>query len=385
MAACEAVPATSPSVVARDSGGVVIVESAAPQWEPSARITVEPEPLLDLATVGSGAEHEFFNVVDATRFPDGTIAVAERRAGTIRFFSPSGDFIESVGRSGEGPGEFAGLVSIDALDGDSLLAFDPRTQRVTIYGPRRQVSRVIPLTPQFLRAVHLFDGRALLIMVGLPGATVEGDPGHVRTPGRVLLASLDGEVTDTLASTVGGESVRLEAARALLDARPFFGKNSYLAVLGDRFYLGDSDAMQFQVHGPDGRLERIARAPGYDLALTAGQLDAEIATRLEINSTPRNRELIDRLPVPPNRPAYADLKVDLEGNVWLAEHNGWFRNLIGPEPRKWEVFGPGGEWLGSVELPARFQVFEIGSDYVLGLLRDDVDIERPQLLRLNRP
>jgi len=311
--------------------------------------------------------------------------VAERRAGTIRFYSPAGDLTGSVGRRGEGPGEFAGLRNIDALGGDSLLAFDPRTQRVTIYDPRHEVSKIIPLVPQFLQAARLFEGDALLVMVGLAGEFVDSDPGHVRTPGRVLRVSLGGEVTDTLAVTAGIEGVRLEGQRGLTDARPLFGKNSYLAVLGDQFYIGDADAMQVQVYGPDGRLERIMRVPGYDLTTTPEQVDAEIAARLELNDSPANRTLIDMLPVPPVRPAYADLQVDPDGDVWLAEHRGWFNDFLGTEPRVWEVFNPAGGWLGTVELPARFQVFEIGRDYVLGLLRDATDVERPQILRLTRP
>jgi len=341
--------------------------------------------VLDLASVGSGSDHEFFGVADATRLSDGTIAVAERRAGTIRFYSPDGDLTGSVGRRGEGPGEFAGLRSVDALDGDSLLAFDPRTQRVTIYDPTHEVSKIIPLVPQFLQAARLFEGDRLLVMAGLAGEFVESDAGHVRTPGRVLGVSLDGVVADTLAATAGPESVRLEGEGRIADARPLFGKNSYLAVRGDRFYIGDAEAMQLQVHGPDGSLERIMRVPDYDLTATPEQVDAEIAARLEVNDSPRNRRLIDLLPVPPVRPAYADLEVDPDGDVWLARHRGWFNNLLGREPRKWEVFNPEGAWHGTVELPARFQVFEIGFDYVLGLLRDETDIEHPQLLRLNRP
>jgi hypothetical protein len=54
------------------------------------------------------------------------------------------------------------------------------------------------------------------------------------------------------------------------------------------------------------------------------------------------------------------------------------------EPRKWEVFDPAGAWLGTLSTPARFSVLEIGRDYVLGVRRDDLDVEHVQVLRLRR-
>ena len=54
------------------------------------------------------------------------------------------------------------------------------------------------------------------------------------------------------------------------------------------------------------------------------------------------------------------------------------------ESTDWEVFSPAGEWLGSVRTPARFTVFEIGEDYVLGSWRDNMDVEHVQVLRLKR-
>jgi len=382
IVACSADRGTTTPVVVRDSAGVVIVESSAPQWDLGAGITIDPAPILDLASVGEGPEHEFFSVVDAARLSDGTIAVAETRSGTIKFFTAVGEYEETVGRAGDGPGEFARLRSLDVFDGDALFVFDPRAQRVTIYDSRRRVSRIVPLAPQFLRAARPAGEDALLLVVGRPADMTDSDPGHVRTPGRVLRVTLEGNVADTLAETSGSESVSMEGG--IVDARPLFGKNSYLAVRDDRFYLGHADALQFQIHGPDGRLERIVRVPTYDLTLDEALVGAEISTRLELNPSPRSRERIDKLPVPTVRPAYADLLVDALGFVWLAQHNGWFNNRIGDAPRVWEVFGPKGEWLGPVTIPARFQVFAIGSDYVLGLFRDDVDIERPQLLRLHR-
>ena len=57
------------SVSRRDSAGIAIVESGSPRWGAGDGWTIDPQPLVDLATSGAGANHEFFRVVDAMR-PD---------------------------------------------------------------------------------------------------------------------------------------------------------------------------------------------------------------------------------------------------------------------------------------------------------------------------
>ena len=82
--------------------------------------------------------------------------------------------------------------------------------------------------------------------------------------------------------------------------------------------------------------------------------------------------------------------MDTEGYVWLEVYRhrkaGFVPLEFAPQQQgsDWNVFSPAGEWLGSVRLPARFEVFEIGWDYVLGRKLDEEDVPHPQLLRLDR-
>ncbi len=113
-------------------------------------------------------------------------------------------------------------------------------------------------------------------------------------------------------------------------------------------------------------------------------MDDERDGRLGPNPPPRRREAFSRLPVPDSKPAYTRILVDSEGCIWAEEYRHVWLSLRSNRPRSWNVFGPQGEWLGSVRLPAPFAVFEIGADYILGVSRDDSDVEHVQLLRLNR-
>jgi len=382
LSSCADAPSIPPNST-RDSAGVTIVESAAPAWDAGNGWTVDREPLLDLSTAGTGEAHEFYSVQDAIRLADGSLVVGAR-AGDIRIFSASGSFLGSVGGRGEGPGEFQMVTSLHVTPGDSILAFDGRARRVTVIGPDRTVERIVPIALPLPRRFTPLDRVTWLVAVPPLDDDLTPDARIYRTPMPVIRVSREGALRDTVATVAGPEGVFLEVSSGLADARPIFGRDAHLAVRGGRFLLGSAETMEYRIHAPDGSLERIVRVPDYDLTLDEGMLDAERAARLGMNSSPGSRELLSLLPTPSARPAYSELRVDSEGCVWAAEHNGEFVHMLGPEPRDWEVFGPDDAWLGSVRLPARFNVLDIGRDYVLGVFRDDLDVERVQMLRLHR-
>jgi hypothetical protein len=65
--------------------------------------------------------------------------------------------------------------------------------------------------------------------------------------------------------------------------------------------------------------------------------------------------------------------------VWVeAYRTPWELN-----PR-WDVFTPEGVWLGSVNTPNRFTIHQIANDFVLGVWRDDSDIEYIRMFNLVR-
>ena len=52
---------------------------------------------------------------------------------------------------------------------------------------------------------------------------------------------------------------------------------------------------------------------------------------------------------------------------------------------RWLTFAPDGKLVGRFQLPDRMQVMEIGADYLLGLYRDDMEVEYLRLYDLTRP
>jgi len=80
---------------------------------------------------------------------------------------------------------------------------------------------------------------------------------------------------------------------------------------------------------------------------------------------------------PPTMPAYSALVVDAGGNVWLQHYEP-----VPGESARWTVFDSAGVMLGSVRMPSRFLVHQIGEDFVLGRWRDASDVEQVLLYEL---
>lgn len=367
-----------PLTVQRDSAGITIVESFGPAWGDSAHWRVDPEPLLDLAESGTGDPHNFYQVRDVKRLPDGGIVVVNRGSNEIRTFSADGSFVGAAGGHGEGPGEFTNLQQVEVV-GDSLLARDIRS-RVTLFGRDLQHIRTMQIVDDVTDIRHVGDG-TLIVRAVTHYPEVYG---VIRPPEVLLSYDVEGVRLDSIGPTPGSEMYVAE----MLSGPPLFGKESVLDTHGGRIFTGSSDEMQIKEISASGETVRILRIPDYALALTPDQVAVERNARLDIPLPPGVTSLppffvqaIEDMPSPETRPAYADILVDPTVAVWLRPFLGQSERG-GPE--HWVVLASDGAWLGSVEIPASFRVTEVGEDEILGVWTSELDVQHPQVLRLNR-
>ena len=70
-------------------------------------------------------------------------------------------------------------------------------------------------------------------------------------------------------------------------------------------------------------------------------------------------------------PLYGSPFADADGNVWLPS----YRLAYPEEGSPYTVISSDGEWLGQVQTPPRFRILDVAGGLVLGVLRDDMDVE----------
>ncbi|MEX2531055.1 MAG: hypothetical protein WD960_09815 [Gemmatimonadota bacterium] len=108
--------------------------SAHGELSPGAPLSVAEHPSLSLGEGAGDPDQEFHQVGVPFFLDDGRLAVPLGSGPEIRVFYRDGNLSETLGREGEGPGEFTRLSAAWAR-GDTVEALDVRQARVTRFLP----------------------------------------------------------------------------------------------------------------------------------------------------------------------------------------------------------------------------------------------------------
>lgn len=368
----------------RDSVGVEIVENPLSWDEAGSFGRLALPPLLDLGVVEGDPAHQFHQVYDAARLPDGRLVVLDNGSREVRFFGPDGRHLRTLGGTGEGPGEFRSIWWVGRLPGDSLIAWDHRLQRLTVFSYDGELGRTTKLDPPFLNepSPHsvLETGDVLLTYTDSPWPRGSGCY-------EVRMLQIRYSTAGTFRDTVGQYAYRtmcpVEGSLSNLQVWPDFEAMTSLAAGPASYVVTTGDAFEIRVHTSEGRLQRLIRWRGDRLPVTPEAV-AEYRRR-ELDRYERfpdfQREIRlgqEGRPVSELFPTTRGLVVDRLGRIWARRYE-----LPGYEgPQDWLVFDERGEMLGTVQLPPGFRVREIGGDYVLGVLMDELEVEHVLLYGL---
>jgi hypothetical protein len=347
---------------------------------------------VDIGGADSPPEAQLFQVRSAVRLSDGRIVVVNAGSRELRFYGPDGTYLMAVGREGDGPGEFREPYDLFRLRGDTLLVYDLKQGRVSVFGPLGQFVRSYRLPfPVLRQLVGAFpDGR----LVAAHNYTYEVGPDarFRRTPLVYVVYDRTGELTDTLARSVPPVSYR-QRHRNVEVALPLpFGRSPVAAVGRHRFYVGYSDVYEIKVYDDIGTLIKVVRRRREPILVTrehieayrratvgVGDGDSPVWDRIREARRHVMQDMLESVDLPETMPAFADLRVDEDNYIWVEEY------APPGEPRSvWSVFSPGGSFLGQVEMPAQIEVQQIGGGFVVGLYWGELGLEHVAVYRLDR-
>jgi hypothetical protein len=373
-------------VVFRDSAGIRIIENTAPAWSAGEAWKLADAPALSIGVIDGDAHYQFFRMVGAWRFADGRLAVVDGGAHELRLYDAAGRFLAASGGRGGGPGEFQ---QIDRLfvAGDSLRISDRALQRVSIFTADGGFVRSFGLpkleeSPMPEPRGWFVDG-SFLIDATIPFWEGEPQTGVQLSRAAYYRLSPAGVVLDELGVFEVGQHYIEVDDRGLSSIGLPFARRSATAVGAERFYFGTSESYEIQAFRPDGQLEALIRRLHENLAVRPEDLSNYIRERQRYvsgeNARRRMETMFRGLPLPATMPAYGSMLLDAEGNLSVEEYPP-----PGTERPRWAVFDGEGRWLGTVELPARFEPFQIGTDFILGRRVDELDVQYLEQYRLVR-
>jgi len=409
----DADPAGTSALMVRDSAGIRVVENdLSPAWEPDAGWRLADTPSVRIGDFEGPPHVAFGYALAPSRLSDGRIVVADRQVNHIHFYDSAGAHLQTVGRSGRGPGEFSQIWRMYRIQGDSLMVLNPTTL-TSIFSPEGEFTRryeldPVPGRPNIWWKGRFPDGSMLGFSLSEEGTEYVQDSGaeggrRIVRPDRGpfyrdsllhFLYTPEGELIDSLMKIPGqwlGENRTFAPSEAYrVDGEYFYTSPGNVVAIHRWRWL--SEPVEPSSTAPAGliQLEQIVRRPPLnDTRITDAMVD-----EVHEGIRDRYRMLADRgipmagaareiemLQLPESLPAHGNaLRIDPDGNLWLLEYR---RDTSAPQ--EWSVFGSDGRWLGVVETPPTFTVNEIGRDYILGVNRDEFDVQYVEMYDLIRP
>lgn len=372
--ACGSESASTSWAVRREvAGDTTIVHTLGGQtWAHEVRLRED----LTIGLLDGPPELLFGEISRLAEDVQGGIYVLDRQVPAIRHFSRTGEFVRTVGRSGQGPGEYGTLSLGMVVDSaDVLYVHDWGNRRIVRFaGDGRALDPWI-LKSSFLTTVRgawLSSNRAGQLMVA---ARVNDDP--------ALLVLEDGEVSDTLV---------VPWLPGVPDRRggPYRVDRYWSWHPGGYFVAGVSNEYSLEVHRPDGVL-KIRR----DVARQSVHSEEADAYR-------RLFEWMERQPayrppegewIPSAMPPFSGIESGSDGRIWVRRNTHPVRIPVdqspdGRPPVGWaqpfayDVFESDGTFLGEVRFPELFEPHLFGPGYVWGVRRGNLDEEYVVRIRI---
>ena len=400
FAACGSNTGRGSDTIVRDSAGIRIVENSTPLWESGQEWRISREPLLEIGVDDGPEAYQFFELKGAVRLSDGRIVAANGGSGELRYFDSEGVFLYSVGGEGEGPGEFRLLDFIGRLPGDSVLTFDRALLRIQIFDPTGRFARSLrtesPWPGTYRPPVPVGVLNARTVVATLSNTGVDLKKGLGRMPKILATVDLHTGRVDSLSTVLGPEQIVTPTERGFSMVVYTFGNYSDVAIGPNRIATVTTEAFSADILDPHGVLVAKVRKDAVPLEVTPADVDAYIEETvakwpagMSDQAIENYRRRVRQGPAATYLPLLRSVRMDSEGNLWA---EAFPRPGTGDHP--FVIFGADGTLFGEVYLPPGLDrethatidpLLEIGTDYVLGIWRDEFGVQFVRLYDLIKP
>lgn len=383
--ACDSQPARIAHVSVFDSAGVRVIGLGAEGWEGGVRRFLASEPDLVIRSAEEDDAPVLFEVRDVQPISGDRIAVANGGTNEILVFDGTGRHLATWGGTGEGPGEFQRLHWLAATSPDTLAAGDFRLGRVSILdangrfvrsiGTRRLSDRSSQsILPQPI--ARLRDGT--LVAESFRGPHAE--EGSVRPAIELFVVDPGGSSPRGFGTFPGNEVTLVREGEFLEVVVPPFARNLHREPSADGIWVGDDAHWELREYSSGGQLRTLIRSAESPETVSDQLLerhidhrygDADPAVDLEPLKR-RQRNIAEHATVP----SFGVIRPISGGGIAVGRYD-----TGGSQPRAWRTVDSRGTVM-SIEIPTAFNVRRWGPDWILAIVRDELDREEIHRYRI---
>ena len=361
--------------------------------------------------VADGAEEYMLGeVADIAVARDGSIYVYDRKVPAIRKYDAKGKYVRTVGRKGQGPGEYLSGSGLAIMSDDRLLLWDTGNWRINVYSASGE-SIATWSTPSGVSGSSSATYSRALTVDTAGFVYFRRDVINRLQPGtrRTVWVRLhpDGRLADTLSlPDLPG------AARTLNATSPDGHSSMGVALPFGASAVTTLSPLGYLVTGVPDRYSFELRIPGQPVLSVRRDVKPAPVTGAERDSargavTERLRQ-VDPLwswsgpGIPATKPLYESLAIGTDGRIWvpivpeLTPRTGSVSSMgpmgasrgggpptqrprepakeIPSRPALFDVFEPNGAYVGQVQVPPRVSTAVRRGNYVWGVAFDEDDV-----------
>ncbi len=372
------------SLELRDSAGIAIVDNRSGDQLGQKACSTSPSPVLSIGVVEGPQSYRLHRVFDAHKLSDGRIAIVNQGSHEIRLFDERGRYLSSIGRPGDGPGEFERVARVWELPGDSLLIWDRSLQSFSIFTFSGEYVRSFVINPPFLNPPDILtprnDDGTILVDYHDYRTSAAGFGTHYTYHLRITRT---GSIVDSLGAYPYRRYRSRGSARGSLGVIPIFDPVTQSAANNSRILVGRGVKREIEIRDRYGELFSLVRWAGPSRSVSREDVQRyrqELLSRSDDPGYKRDvRMLFETAPVNDSLPALADLRLDGTGNIWVREYA---RPGV-QQTDRWVVFDQSGRFRCIAEIPKGLLLFQIGEDFLLGREGDPSEVEYVRLYELS--
>ena len=319
--------------------GITIVENPKEPMHGEDAFILEEE--LSIGVADGAEEYMFLDAREVAVDNRERIFVSDRRGIYIKVFDKFGKYITTIGRQGQGPGEFGRVTNIQITARNELMVHDRSTRRLSFFS----------LDGEYLRTEQLKEIQALRV--------------KVNSKGNYFVRTLDFD------SATFSSATELKMYGSDLAFISIIAKDKYWSqkaplqpsmtskfLSSDSIICGFRESYEFQFLDSEGKIVRKVSRDYNPI-----EISEEEKTKRKL---PNSSEL------PKYFPAFQDFSIDEEGRIYVQ----LFERQMDGDKFYYDVFDPEGRYIAQVQLNALPQYWKKSKMYSI-----EVDKEGYQVVK----
>ncbi len=332
-------------------------------------VSVQDIHLSEIFRVGTQERDDvlFGEISDMDVNSKGEIFVVDSRIKSVYMFTEEGSKIRDIGRSGMGPGEFSGPVSVHVAKGDSLYVFDRIVNRVSVFDPETiVVLRTFSVPGSFSMGLpsSLLGSSERGILFKYITPFVDPRQSDPKAPRYDKIYSLDfqgNNPDDPVLRVLARDFITTTSAGGGISARRMpFGRTSVVRYSehDGHLYAGRNNSIDVDlISVADGAIVKSLQLTIPNIPIT--EYDRDSIMSGITNEAERQR--VRSTEWPESQPAFETFLVDDNGSVWFK------RAMPSPSTNaEWLILNKRGQLASVVQLPKEVVLDVIKQNRVYG-------------------